>query len=147
MLLFIRGLPRGTSRSELIRVVQAAVRVRFPLPFRCKRRVARCEILQIVDKSDGRMERHGLVDVVPERAARLALKRLNHSRIRGKLVEVHLYRKRSYQRDRRIRRFQDYALEGERRVKDRRRSNVVIAREEAPRVVGLTGFDRLHEKP
>jgi len=145
MLLFVRGLPKGISRNELMRVVQAAIRAKIPLPFRHKRRVTRCEILHILDRSSGRMERHGLVEVIPDKAGLLALRRLNHSRIHGKMVEVHPYRRRSYQRDRRIRRFQDYALDGERRVKDRRRPNLLIARDEMPRVIGLTGYDRLFD--
>ena len=145
MFLFVRGLPRGISRNELLRIVQAAIRAKIPLPFRHERKVASCEILQILDRSTGRVERHGLVDVIPQKAAFLALRRLDHSRILGKLIEVHPYRKRNYQRDRRIRGFQDYALEGERRLRDRRRPDIVIVREEAPRVVGLAGYDRLHD--
>jgi len=142
MMLFIRRIPADLSRRELEALVREALKPKLWWPFGPRGAMTRCEVLAIYDKDRGERERHGLVSIVPQRAAQLVLKRLDRSKMKGKVVEVRPYVKRMYQRDRRIRGYDGRSMEDEARRDDRRRPNLVEAIESSPKVEGLHGFNR-----
>jgi len=144
MMLFIRRIPTDLSRRELEKIVREALKPKVWWPFGPPGTLTRCEVLAIFDKDTGDRERHGLVSIVPQRAAWRVIKRLNRSKMKGKMVEVRPYVKRMYQRDRRIRGYDDRAIEHEARTDDRRRPNLVEATEQSPQVEALRGYQREH---
>ncbi len=146
MIVFVRRIPADLTRRELEALVAEVITPRFAwLPFGVKGEVVKCEIIRIREKETGAMERHGLVTIRPDEAALKVIKRLNHTRINGKLVEVREYKVRAYQRDRR-RTEEGQQSEGQddRRQRDRRRRNLEVQTEKGPSVEGLRDFHRTY---
>ena len=147
MIVFVRRIPADLTRRELEALVAEIITPRFAwLPFGVKGEIVKCEIIRIREKDTGAMERHGLVTIRPDEAALKVIKRLNHTRINGKLVEVREYKVRAYQRDRRRTEEgpQTEEQQEDRRQRDRRRRNLEIQTEKGPRVEGLVDFHRTH---
>ena len=140
MWIFIRQIPKGTTRKELGKFVSKGLRpswIFFPLPSHVK--VKRCEILQISNPETKTTEYHGVVQIDPSSAALLVIERLDGRELQGKLVEVRKYFRRSSYRDRR-RILSEQKLQQENRRQDRRRerlSSRVLHAPEVQRTLGI----------
>ena len=144
MMIFIRKLPRGTSKRELQNFIADGLKPKFGLPFGVQGELHKCDILVIIDKDTGSVERHGLAMVLPEKAAEKLIHKLNRTRIRGRLVEVREYVHRSTRTDRRGEESGDRKQGQEQRGPDRRRPHLEIENELNPGIVGLKGFNRIY---
>ena len=140
MWIFIRQIPKGTSREELRKFVTKGQKPSWmflPIPSRTK--VKRCEILQIFNPGAKTIEYHGLAQIDPSKAALPIIARLNGCELKGKPVEVRKYFRRSSHRDRR-RSLDVRALEHDNRRQDRRRERLrkkVMYAPEIQRALGI----------
>jgi hypothetical protein len=134
MKIFIRQVPAGLSEWELRGFITRAFGYRRFLPFMLTPKMTSCGIMRIKDQDVGVIEYHGVVVVVPDDAARDCVRKLNRTRLRGKLVEVREFHDRSFHNERRVNRIDrrsrvrdpSSALAKGRRLRDRRRDSLVV---------------------
>jgi len=93
--IFIRNIPNRTTRSDLMRFAQNAIKPRFRLPLGTAGEVRACEIMEIRDPDLRTLERHGLVEVFPHNVAEAAIRKLNGRLLNGRRVMVREYLHRS----------------------------------------------------
>jgi hypothetical protein len=125
MKIFLRQIPANASKADLWSAVQRAIAPRWYFPLRRTGAIHGCHVLKIVDRTNNRLEFHGIVDVEPEHAALSAILKLNGRKLLGKVVEAREWRERSVDRDRRQRMTQPSRLAfPERRRRERRRSDL-----------------------
>ncbi len=145
MWVFVRRINSSTTRRELEKFVGKGLKpswIFFPFPTHGD--IKRCEILCITDKDTKAVEYHGLVEIIPPKAAVSAVLRLNGSLLKGKVVEVRKYFRRSSYRDRRDH-FSDQTAAGdERRKRDRRRPNLYSRILRASAAQRMAMINRLH---
>lgn len=98
MLIFIRNIPELTLTKDLVEFVTPALKGLLPLT---SGKVVKAEILVLLDKRTKLTEYHGLVSVDSEKAGRKAIKKLNGTRLNGKMVVVREFVTRSWHNDRR----------------------------------------------
>ena len=128
MLVFIQNMPVSVSSEELQRLVNDAMN-RSWFPFRRRGSIENLDIIRVHDRDNETVEHHGLVDIEPDGTALAALKRLNRSVIRGGQIIASPYAVRSAYRDRRGHKphAEDLSVI-DRRKRDRRRANLIMAR-------------------
>lgn len=128
MLVFIQNMPESVSSEELQRLVNDAMK-RSWFPFRRRGSIENLDIIRVHDRDNETVEHHGLVDIEPDGTALAALKRLNRSVIRGGQIIASPYAVRSAYRDRRGHKphAEDLSVI-DRRKRDRRRANLIMAR-------------------
>ena len=125
MRVFVRRIPPGTTRKDLIRFVDGALSGRFRLPLLPAPEIRSCKIMEIHDLDIGTTERHGLLSVLPDKAARKVIRRLNGRALNRKKVLVREYRRRSRNNAKGV------AFE------EKRRRNLSIGEPERVRIEGL----------
>jgi len=125
MKIFLRQIPANASKADLWSTVQRAIAPRWYFPVRRTGVIQGCHVLKIVDRTNNRLELHGIVDVEPEHAALSALLKLNGRKLLGKVVEAREWQERLVDRDRRQRMTEPSGPAfPERRRRERRRSNL-----------------------
>ena len=140
MWIFIRQVTKGTTREELSKFVTKGLRPSWLIiPIRSHTKVKRCEILQIFNPDTKNTEYHGLVLVDPSKAALPIINRLNGRELKGKLVEVHKYFRRSPYRDRRRTLYESNERQEFRR-QDRRRDRLISRVVHAPEIQRTLGI-------
>ena len=140
MWVFLRQIPKGTTRDELGRFVSKGLKPSWML-FQLfqQAKVKRCEVLQIFNTDTRSTEYHGLVLIDPSKAALPVIERLNGREFKGKTIEVRKYFRRSSHRDRRRTLSERKASLENRRV-DRRRDglkSLVLRAPEVQRTLGI----------
>jgi len=125
MLIFIRLIPYSIKEKDLRWFVLNALCSPWRRLLRRWGNIRSVRIIKITDQGTLSIEYHGLVNVEPARLADAAIKKLNHTELGGRSVQVRKFQKRSGYRDRRG---QDPGMEGlaihNRRQKDRRRDSL-----------------------
>ncbi len=146
--IFIRRLPDGTGRKELIQFVEQGLKPSlFGLSFLPHDVLDDCHIIKIVNKSAGTVEFHGIADIWPRNDIEDVIQRLNGRSIRQRPLAVHRYYHRSPYNDRRNHLSlieSDTAINRERRDNDRRRPQLFIQKQTAPQVEGMDSFARTY---
>ncbi|MES9902118.1 MAG: hypothetical protein ABW168_05475 [Sedimenticola sp.] len=144
--IFIRKLPTGTSRKDLIQFINQGLKSSlFGLSFLPHDEIEECHIIKIVDKNAGTVEHHGIAEIWPGGDIDDVIKRLNGKTLRRRPLEVHRYQLRSPHNERRNPLLlSDEASNNERRDNDRRRPHLFIQKESGPRVVGMESFARTY---
>lgn len=138
--LFIKNIPANTRDQELVAFVRNATKPRFTLPFPVSTSL-KCEILAILDKDLGSVECHGLAHIQPEKSAFRAIKRLNKTRLKGKVVFVREFHHRSWHNDRRSSARRRVPHNPERRTNDRRRQNLAVLDNITRRFITFENFN------
>ncbi len=90
MKLLVPRITDATTRKDLREFANRVLEAWFRLPFSERPRIISCRILLIAD-STGFEQRHGLLDVTPDGAARKIIRKLNGALLRGKRVGVKRY--------------------------------------------------------
>lgn len=128
MEIFIRRLPKSTTRLHLMKFISDALKPKwYLLQFSPKGTLRHCDIWRIDDPQTKQVEYHGVARIEPPSAALQLINRLNGQPFRTKIVEVRKFFHRSSERDRR--RLQDEQIAkgfSEKRKRDRRRSGLHI---------------------
>jgi hypothetical protein len=127
--LFLRNIPSDASNLELTRFVEGGFGAWHRLLGWVTRKplVIEARTLAIWDQNTNQIELHGVVSVQPYSAYSSVLAKLNAARFKNSPVEARRYYQRSPLNDRRLNRGKPVDPEIlNRRVGDRRRSNVVI---------------------
>ena len=140
MWLFLRQIPKGTTREKLGGFVSKGLKPSWIL-FQLfpKAKVERCEILQIFNPDTKSIEYHGLAAINPSKAALPVMERLNGRELQGKPIEVRKYFRRSSYRDRR-RTLSEREEGSESRRQDRRRRQLKKTVLHAPEVQQILGI-------
>lgn len=96
MILFLRHIPAQARISDIAEFVTPAIRSGW---FKRRGQIVKIEILALHDKQVNAYEFHGLVEIEPESAARVAIKKLNGRSLKGKIITVREYHIRSWHND------------------------------------------------
>lgn len=129
MKIIIPRVPKETTCQDLARFVNEGMKTSISLPFVQQISVVSSEVIIIRDEQ-GLTEYHGMMNIMPDSAARKAVKKLNGLQINGKTVGVREYKERkqtSFQYD---------------PTEERRRFNVTVEKAECPSIEGLSRFAR-----
>ena len=121
MRLILVRIPAHTSHQDIARFIEPAINRRFS--FR-KNRIGRVEILRLHDKNINTVEYHGLVTIEPDSLALRAILKLNRKPINGKHIAVRQYHNRSLHNDSRMKKSPLPLKNKDRRLADRRRSDL-----------------------
>jgi len=131
MILFLRNIPAQTRISDIAEFVTPALRGGW---FKRRGTIIKTEILTLHDKRVNAYEFHGLVEIEPERAAQLAIKKLNGRSLNGKIITVREYRIRTWHND---------PLDPRERLRNnRRRKELEIIEDQSTLFVGQKEFHR-----
>ncbi|MCU7917275.1 MAG: RNA-binding protein [Candidatus Thiodiazotropha sp. (ex Dulcina madagascariensis)] len=125
MWIFFKHLPPDISTKEIRRVTLKGARPgRLFFQFFNKTQIKRSQIIRIKDPGADRLEYHAIVQVESASAADAIIENLDGKTVNGLFLKPHRYHRRVHHRNRRIR---QASLGGDqdRRIKDRRRSNLV----------------------
>ncbi len=90
MKLLVPRITDATSRRDLHEFANKVLKKWLRLPFSDSPKIASCRILSISD-SMGVTQRHGLIDVTPDDAAKKIIRKLNGAFLCGKRVGVKHY--------------------------------------------------------
>ena len=90
MKLLIPRITQSTKRRDLKEFVNRVLENWFRLPFSAQPQILSCRILSITD-SMGVIQRHGLINVTPDDAARRIIQKLNGKYLDGKRVGIKKY--------------------------------------------------------
>ena len=90
MIVIIPRITDSTTRNDLKSFARLVLNKWFRLPFSAKPQIVQCRILSITD-TNGVTQRHGLVNVTPDDAARRIIQKLNGAYLKGKRVGVKRY--------------------------------------------------------
>jgi hypothetical protein len=90
MFVIIPRITNDTKRSDLRDFVETVLESWFRLPFSAHPRIVSHRILT-VNNRDGTTQRHGLVNLTPDDAALMVIRRLNSKNLNGKRVGVKHY--------------------------------------------------------
>jgi hypothetical protein len=144
MRIIITKMSAGARPREVKDFLASGARARFALPFGDPPLVEKCRVVKIVDEDTGDVEYVALASITPEKAALRAIKRLNQTSFRGRIVEVRKYHYRSKRNDRRVRAY-PVGEDKERREDERRRPNLSFETEKGPaKVEGMRDFTRTY---
>lgn len=126
--IFIRRLPKSTTRLDLIQFAAEALEPHWHLlEFSPIGRLRGCEIIRIADELQDNVEYHGIIHVEPQKAGLAVIDRLNGTFLNNKKVDVRQFHQRSAQHDRRRHQPQPLPVEiSEQRKRDRRRPQLVF---------------------
>ena len=92
MKLLIPRITDSTKRKDLRDFANRVLEKLFRLPFSAQPRIVSFQILTISD-STGVTQRHGLIDVTPDDAARRVIRKLNGAYLKEKRVGVKQYKR------------------------------------------------------
>lgn len=101
MLVFIRMLPESVTVTDLAQFVDKAMQRPWSGLFRNRGNYDKLQIVKITDRDTQSIEYHGLLEIEPAEVALGAMKKLNNMRLKGQLVQVRRYFRRSPYLDRR----------------------------------------------
>ena len=90
MKLLIPRITQSTKRKDLKEFVNKVLENWFRLPFSAQPQILSCRILSVTD-SMGVTQRHGLINVTPDDAARKIIQKLNGKHLNGKRVGIKKY--------------------------------------------------------
>jgi len=90
MVIIIPRIPRPTTRRDLRDFVETVLVKWLRIPFSVHPKVVSCRILSATTRS-GAVERHGLITVTPDHAARKVINKLNGASLNGQRVGVKPY--------------------------------------------------------
>lgn len=140
MIIFIRKIPEDTTISELMQFVEPSLKSWFAR----RGTVIDVQILVLRNRQSGAIEYHGLVNVVPDKAAERAVKRLKRQIFRGMKRMVRPYVTRSWHND--PRQYYPQHVDAkviEKRIADRRRTrNLEVLGHSAPQFGNSGDFFR-----
>lgn len=125
---FIRRVPNSTTRLDLLRFINSALKPKWShLQFSSLGEIKACDICQINNSDNGREEFHGLVRIEPANAALAVIEKLNGECINSQQVQVRKFYHRSTSRDPRS---EDdtpaQSVMKDKRDQDRRRPHLVL---------------------
>lgn len=95
ILLILPSLSPRTTQRELKQFVREGLSEAGYRGFALLMAVARCSILRLTDRTTGRSELHGMVQIRPAKTAFAAMNALQGKEFRGAKVEVRRYQPRS----------------------------------------------------
>ena len=101
MLVFIRMLPESVTVTDLEQFVDKAMQRSWSGLFRNRGSYDKLQILKITDRDTQSIEFHGLLEIEPAEVALSVMKKLNNMRLKGQLLQVRRYFRRSPYLDRR----------------------------------------------
>ena len=90
MKLLIPRISDATTRKDMRDFVNRVLEKWFRLPFSSEPRIISCKIISTTS-SMGVVQRHGLINVLPDDAALRIISKLNGERLNGKRVGVEPY--------------------------------------------------------
>ena len=90
MIIHIPRITDSTKRKDLRDFANRVLEKMFRLPFSAQPRIVSSRILSVSD-STGVIQRHGLIDVTPDDAARRVIRKLNGAYLKEKRVGVKRY--------------------------------------------------------
>ncbi|MCU7923985.1 MAG: hypothetical protein KZQ88_14950 [Candidatus Thiodiazotropha sp. (ex Dulcina madagascariensis)] len=125
MWIFFKHLPPDISTKKIRRVTLKGAKPGWPFfQFFNKTQIKRSQIIRIKDPGADCLEYHAIVQVDSASTADAIIENLDGKTINGLFLKPHRYHRRVHHRNRRIR---QASLGGgqERRIEDRRRSNLV----------------------
>lgn len=142
--LFVRKIPSDTTVTELKDFIDGGVPLLWRIRLGRKFRIVTVKILTIFDKRLMEKEFHGLITIEPEAIADTLIRRLHAKQFKGRRVGVRRFHTRSARKDRR------HVGQGNetedcsqnRRIRDRRRENLVVINESLLRTIGSAAFSR-----
>lgn len=145
-MVFIRNLPAGTRRQDLIMFIRQGLKSSlFGLSFLPHDELEDCHIIKITNKSAGTVEYHGIASIFPTHDINSIIQRLSGNKIRRRPLEVHRYFHRSPHNDRRNPlSLTDLPESAERRDNDRRRPHLFIQKQSGLKTEAMEGFARTY---
>jgi hypothetical protein len=90
MKLLIPRISDATTRNDMRDFVNRVLEKWFRLPFSSQPRIISCKIISTTN-SVGVVQRHGLINVLPDDAALKIIRKLNGEYLKGKRVGVRQY--------------------------------------------------------
>lgn len=135
MILFVRKIPSNTLPSELHDFVGPALKGGL---FLRSGRILKAGILMIRNERTKWVEYHGYVHVESDKAGLRAIRKLNGKFFKNRVVIVREYKFRSWHNDPRLNNEHASPKNMERRIKDRRRGNIVVIDNE---IIALQSLD------
>jgi hypothetical protein len=126
MWVFIKGIPKEMDSKGLEKLIKRMLRPLWsPFFIRGRIRISGTKILKIVHTRSRTVEYHGLIQVKPEEKTQSVIEKINQAKIKGRILESHMYYKRYTRRDRRKMLLDGTSESNERRHIERRRKNLV----------------------
>ena len=127
MWIFIRNVPVRTTKKELNHFMYKGLRGPLGFSFTRTAELKHCSILCITDKDQNTVEYHGLAEIESIDSVKTIIQRFNGKTLMGKEVEMRRYHQRTLNHDRRDL-FSDVRERNveERRMRDRRRRNLLV---------------------
>ncbi len=112
MIIILANIPDNTGNQDIEDFIRPAVKDAF---------IANVSIMAQKDAQTHDLQFHGLITIIPDSAAKEAIKKLKGNKINGRLVDIHEYQARYMQNDPRINEDQLKALsvsrQGDRRCR------------------------------
>ena len=130
MKLFIPRVPDDSSRKQLRNFIESGFKTKWWDLFAKKPKIISCELICIT-QNNGIKEHHGLVEVVPDQAAREVIRRLHGKMFNNKRIIVRQYSERAKNK---ISSPED----------DQRRPNIEVENKRNLDVQGLEQFSRTY---
>jgi hypothetical protein len=90
MNIIIPRITDRTNRKDLRAFVNRVLEKWFRLPFSAHPQIVRCRIISVTDK-EGVAQRHGVINVTPDDAALMIIRKLNGKYLNEKRVGVKRY--------------------------------------------------------
>lgn len=128
--LFVRRIPTHSSKKDLREFVERSIPWFWRMRIGKGVHVVKTNVLTITDAYTRSMECHGLITIEPDAIADKLIARLNLKHFNGKRVLVRRYYIRDPKNDRR-RDNRTRNLEGNHRLRDRRRDRIEIIDEDS----------------
>jgi RNA recognition motif-containing protein len=123
MKIFVRRIPRDTTKKELIDFVLGPFVKKSWLSFKAVNPdLLACQIIKVTDQDTGVVEYHGILRVSPDDAAEKMIRRLNGQPLKQIKVAVRRY----FDRAPSDQRWHEMTPEEFRNIENRRRRNVLV---------------------
>lgn len=87
MKIIIPRVSDATTQRAMRSFINTALQAWFRLPFSSPPTIVSCRIIAITNRA-GTKQRHGVINVIPDDAARRIIRKLNGERLMGKRVAV-----------------------------------------------------------
>lgn len=137
MLVFFRNIPAKAKRYDLVRFAGSALKISW---FKKKSVIESVKLVILHDLQPDTFEHHCVMEMQPEASVRKVIARLNRQLFMGRYIVVREYHRRVWHNDPRFN--HKNKPEVERRVSDRRRTELEIVREEVAEFSSQKEFHR-----
>lgn len=100
MLVFFKNVPPTTQKSDLIGFIKPVIERGFLYRFFClPGAIVDIKLLNVLDKEKNTVNFHGVVTIMPDEVASLAIKQLDRKVVNGRRITVREYHIRSEKND------------------------------------------------